>query len=95
MLEHAGDPVALCAALVDVPSVSGEEAGLADLVETAFRQQAPHLEVLRSGEAVLARTQLGRERRVLLSESGAGWMRCRRGAPVGRAPFTSEVRTAS
>ena len=67
MLDLAGDPVELCAALVDVASVSGEEAGLADLVETAFRQQAPHLEVLRSGDAVLARTRLGRERRVLLA----------------------------
>jgi succinyl-diaminopimelate desuccinylase len=66
-LELAGDPVALCAALVDVPSVSGDEAGLADLVEAALREQAPHLEVLRSGDAVLARTHLGRERRVLLA----------------------------
>ena len=48
VLELAGDPVALCAALVDVPSVSGDEAGLADLVETALREQAPHLEVLRT-----------------------------------------------
>ena len=67
MLELAGDPVALCAALVDVPSVSGEEAGLADLVEAALREQAPHLEVLRTGDTVLARTRLGRERRVLLA----------------------------
>ncbi len=67
MLELAGDPVALCAALVDVPSVSGDEAGLADLLEEVFRRQAPHLEVLRSGDAVLARTRLGRERRVLLA----------------------------
>jgi succinyl-diaminopimelate desuccinylase len=67
VLELAGDPVALCAALVDVPSVSGDEAGLADLVEAALRRQAPHLEVLRSGDAVLARTRLGRERRVLLA----------------------------
>ncbi len=67
MLDLTRDPVDLCAALVDVPSVSGAEAGLADLVEDAFRTQAPHLEVLRSGAAVLARTRLGRERRVLLA----------------------------
>ena len=67
MLELTEDPVGLCAALVDVPSVSGDEAGLADLVEDALRKQAPHLEVLRSGDAVLARTHLGRERRVLLA----------------------------
>jgi succinyl-diaminopimelate desuccinylase len=67
VLELTEDPVGLCAALVDVPSVSGDEAGLADLVEDALRKQAPHLEVLRSGDAVLARTHLGRERRVLLA----------------------------
>jgi succinyl-diaminopimelate desuccinylase len=61
------DPVDLCAALVDVPSVSGGEALLADALERALREQAPHLEVLRSGAAVLARTHLGRRRRVLLA----------------------------
>ena len=66
-LELTGDPVELCAALVDMPSVSGDEAALADAVERALREQAPHLEVLRSGDAVLARTELGRERRVLLA----------------------------
>jgi succinyl-diaminopimelate desuccinylase len=65
-LDLAGDPVELCAALVDVPSVSGEERALADLLESALRQ-TPHLEVLRSGDAVLARTELGREKRVLLA----------------------------
>ena len=67
MLDLTADPVDLCAALVDVPSVSGEEGPLADALEQALRKQAPHLEVLRSGAAVLARTDLGRERRVLLA----------------------------
>ena len=67
MLELTEDPVQLCADLVDVPSVSGDEKTLADLVEDALRKQAPHLEVVRSGGAVLARTYLGRERRVLLA----------------------------
>jgi succinyl-diaminopimelate desuccinylase len=66
VLDLAGDPVALTAALVDVPSVSGDERALADGVEDALRA-LPHLEVVRSGEAVLARTRLGRERRVLLA----------------------------
>ena len=66
-LDLGGDPVELCAALVDVPSVSGDEQELADELERALREQAPHLEVLRSGDAVLARTGLGRERRVLLA----------------------------
>lgn len=60
------DAAALTAALVDVPSVSGAEGPLADLVEAALRDLG-HLEVVRSGDAVLARTHLGRERRVLLA----------------------------
>lgn len=66
-LDLTADPAALTAALVDVASVSGEERALADAVEAALRAQAPHLEVLRDGDAVLARTHLGRERRVLLA----------------------------
>jgi succinyl-diaminopimelate desuccinylase len=66
-LDLTADPVDLCAALVDVPSVSGQEGPLADALERALRAQAPHLRVLRSGNAVLARTDLGRERRVLLA----------------------------
>ncbi len=65
-LNLAADPVALTAALVDVPSVSGDERVLADAVEAALRAM-PHLEVRRDGDAVLARTHLGRERRVLLA----------------------------
>lgn len=66
-LDLLGDPIDLCAALVDTPSVSGDEAAIADAVEAALREQAPHLEVLRTGDAVLARTQLGRGQRVLLA----------------------------
>ncbi len=66
-LDLLADPVSLTAALVDVPSVSGEEGALADAVQVALAAQAPHLELLRSGHAVLARTRLGRARRVLLA----------------------------
>ncbi|HEX6357133.1 succinyl-diaminopimelate desuccinylase [Actinophytocola sp.] len=66
-LDLAGDPVELTVALVDVPSVSGDEALLADSVEAALRAQAPHLVVTRSGNAVLARTELGRPSRVVLA----------------------------
>jgi succinyl-diaminopimelate desuccinylase len=65
-LDLAADPVALTAALVDVPSVSGDERALADAVEAALRE-LPQVEVVRCGDAVLARTHLGRERRVLLA----------------------------
>ena len=67
VLDLTADPVELTAALVDVPSVSGDEGALADAMEQALRVQAPWLEVMRSGASVLARTNLGRERRVLLA----------------------------
>ncbi|GAB2660313.1 succinyl-diaminopimelate desuccinylase [Saccharopolyspora gloriosae] len=66
-LDLRAEPVELTAALVDIPSVSGDERRIADAVEHALRTQAPHLEVVRSGEAVLARTHLGRDSRVLLA----------------------------
>ena len=56
----------LTAAVVDVPSVSGNERTLADAVEAALRGR-PHLRVDRDGDAVVARTGLGRERRVVLA----------------------------
>ena len=65
-LDLAADPVDLTAALVDVESVSGHEGHLADLVEQALRA-LPHLAVERDGDTVIARTQLGRGRRVLLA----------------------------
>jgi succinyl-diaminopimelate desuccinylase len=66
MLDLAADPVELTAALVDVQSVSGNERALADAVEQALRA-LPHLSVMRDGDAVVARTSLGRDRRVLLA----------------------------
>jgi succinyl-diaminopimelate desuccinylase len=66
-LDLAGDPVELTATLVDIPSVSGDEAEIALAVETALRSQAPHLEVARSGNAVLARSSLGRPSRVIMA----------------------------
>jgi succinyl-diaminopimelate desuccinylase len=51
---------------VDVPSVSLEEKALADLVESALRT-LPHLRVDRDGDAVVARTELGRGERVVLA----------------------------
>ena len=56
----------LTARLVDIPSVSGDERSLADAVEAALRG-LPHLTVDRDGDAVVARTDLGRGERVLLA----------------------------
>jgi len=66
-LDLRADLVEITAALVDVPSESGQEAAVAALVEAALRKHAPHLEVVRDGNAVLARSRLGRPRRVVFA----------------------------
>lgn len=65
-LDLDGDVVRLTRDLCDIPSVSGEEKEIADAVESALRAY-PHLEVLRDGDAIVARTRLGRPTRVLLA----------------------------
>ncbi len=65
-LDLSVDVVDLTRALCDAPSVSGDEGPLADAVEVALRR-LPHLEVVRDGDAVLARTTLGRPERVVLA----------------------------
>lgn len=66
MLDLTADVRDLTARLIDIESVSGAEKPLADAVEQALRP-LPHLTVLRDGDAVVARTELGRERRVVLA----------------------------
>lgn len=65
-LDLFADPADLTATLVDLPSVSGTEGPLADLVENALGGLGRY-EVRRSGNAVLARTALGRATRVVLA----------------------------
>lgn len=65
-LDLGAGVVELTAALVDVPSESRQEKRLADLVEEALRA-VPHLRVDRDGDAVVARTELGRGERVVLA----------------------------
>lgn len=67
VLDLRADPIALTAALVDIPSESRHEQRIADEIEAALRAQAPGFEVIRNGDAVLARTNLGRPSRVLLA----------------------------
>ena len=47
--------------------VARAEQALADAVEQTLRENAPHLEVLRDGDTVIARTQRGLAQRVLLA----------------------------
>lgn len=62
-----GDPIELTAALVDIPSESRDEARIADEVEAALRAQTSGFEIVRNGNAVLARTHRNRPSRVLLA----------------------------
>ncbi|MER7005175.1 succinyl-diaminopimelate desuccinylase [Dactylosporangium sp. NPDC000555] len=59
------DPVALTRALVDIESVSGNEAEIADRVEEALA--ATDLKVERFGHTIVARTELDRPQRVVLA----------------------------
>jgi succinyl-diaminopimelate desuccinylase len=56
----------LTACLVDAESVSGGERPLADAIEAAL-SELPHLKVHRDGNAVVARTSLGLQERVVLA----------------------------
>lgn len=52
--------------LCDIPSVSGDEARIADAIEAALAPFA-HLQVLRLGNTIVARTSLGRAQRVAIA----------------------------
>jgi succinyl-diaminopimelate desuccinylase len=52
--------------LIDIPSVSGDERAIADAVEAVLRR-CEHLDVTRLGDAVVARTNLGRAQRVIVA----------------------------
>ena len=77
-LDLGSDVVDLTRALCDIESVSGNEKALADAVEEALGE-LPHLEVRRDGDAVMARTSLGRAERVVV----AGHIDT---VPLGRRP---------
>ncbi|WP_214412763.1 succinyl-diaminopimelate desuccinylase [Sphaerisporangium fuscum] len=65
-IDLAADVRDLTAAIVDIESVSGDEKALADAVEAALAP-LPHLTVVRDGDAVVARTGLGRAERVVIA----------------------------
>jgi succinyl-diaminopimelate desuccinylase len=65
-LDLSSDVVALTAALVDIESVSHNEAEITDAVEGALRG-CSGITVERDGNVVIARTELGRSRRVVLA----------------------------
>ena len=65
-LDLWSDAAALTAAIVDIESVSGNEKALADAIQEALAV-LPHLTVERDGDAVIARTSLGRSERVVIA----------------------------
>ena len=65
-LNKDADVVELTRALCDIESVSGNETELADAIETALRA-FDHLEVIRDGDAIIARTNVGRAKRVVIA----------------------------
>ncbi|WP_431808006.1 succinyl-diaminopimelate desuccinylase [Microbacterium paraoxydans] len=66
VLDLTASSVALTRAICDIPSVSGEEKTLADAIEEAVAPLA-HLEVIRHGNTIVARTDGGRDRRVAIA----------------------------
>ncbi|MFF0909979.1 succinyl-diaminopimelate desuccinylase [Microbacterium enclense] len=66
VLDLTSSSVALTRAICDIPSVSDDETTLADAIEDAVRSY-DHLEVVRDGDTIVARTALGRDRRVVIA----------------------------
>ena len=65
-LDLSAPSIDITRAICDIESVSGNERALADAVEAAVSGLS-HLDVTRSGDAIVARTNLGRQRRVLIA----------------------------
>jgi succinyl-diaminopimelate desuccinylase len=65
-LDLSLSPGDLTAQLIDIESVSGSEGPLADAIQTAL-EACDHLTVTRDGNALVARTELGRPQRVVLA----------------------------
>jgi len=65
-LDLSVSSVDLTRVLCDIPSVSGEETPLADAIMAAI-SDLPHLEVYRDGDTIVARTHLGRDKRVVIA----------------------------
>ncbi len=66
ILDLSSDVVALTEAVVDIESVSRNEKALADAIAGAL-SGIEHLEVTRIGNALVARTDLGRDERVVIA----------------------------
>ena len=66
VLDLTATSIDLTRQLCDIESVSGDEAAIADAI-LASLADADHLELVRDGDAIVARTTLGRDRRVVIA----------------------------
>ncbi|NKY85896.1 succinyl-diaminopimelate desuccinylase [Nocardia veterana] len=66
-IDLRADPISITATLVDIPSVSRDEAAITDTVAWALREQTEGFEVVRHGNTVLARTNRGLPTRVIMA----------------------------
>lgn len=66
VLDLTASSLDLTRAVCDIPSVSGDEHALADAIEQAISAY-DHLEVIRHGNTIVARTDLGRAQRVAIA----------------------------
>ena len=65
-LNLLGDVAELTRQLVDIQSVSGNEAEIADAIEQALKPLS-HLSLTRDGNAIVAKTSLGRSQQVVIA----------------------------
>ena len=66
VLDLTGTSIELTRQLCDIESVSGNERAVTDAIEAAL-SGFTHLELIRSDDALVARTRLGRDKRVLIA----------------------------
>jgi len=66
VLDLAASSIALTRQICDVESVSGNEKALADAIAAALAD-VDHLEIIRDGDTIVARTNLGRAERVVIA----------------------------
>jgi succinyl-diaminopimelate desuccinylase len=66
VLDLGASSIEITRQICDIESVSDDEGPLADAIEAALRPLA-HLEIIRDGDVIVAKTNLGRERRVVIA----------------------------
>ena len=66
VLDLTASSIEITRRLCDIESVSGNEQAVADAIEASLAD-CVHLEIIRDGDAIVARTNLGRDRRVVIA----------------------------